>query len=151
MRSEMSGGAGEGPGLAAYCLLAMVEAGRSAGNVDQTISFLEGSIDSGFGGSSYVAAISAHALTRACAKIGKGCDLATRARAKLLEMATRMLTAQNTGVHPAQWSLLLLQMLVLFPTAPRLVLRWRRLRMPCSLWWVLATPRAPIPVRDGCS
>ena len=88
MHSEMSGGAGEGPGLAAYCLLAMVEAGRSAGNVDQTISFLEGSIDSGFGGSSYVAAISAHALTRACAKIGKGCDLATRARAKLLEMAT---------------------------------------------------------------
>ncbi|ACO61102.1 alpha-2 macroglobulin family-like protein [Micromonas commoda] len=88
VHSEMSGGAGEGPGLAAYCLLAMVEAGRSAGNVDQTISFLEGSIDSGFGGSSYVAAISAHALTRACAKIGKGCDLATRARAKLLEMAT---------------------------------------------------------------
>ena len=32
VHTEMSGGAGEGPGLAAYCLLAMVEAGRSAGN-----------------------------------------------------------------------------------------------------------------------
>ena len=88
VHTEMSGGAGEGPGLAAYCLLAMVEAGRSAGNVDKTISFLAGSIDSGFGGSSYVAAISAHALTTACAKIDKGCDHAARARTKMLQMAT---------------------------------------------------------------
>ena len=88
VHTEMSGGAGEGPGLAAYCLLAMVEAGRSAGNVDKTIAFLAGSIDSGFDGSSYVAAISAHALTTACAKIDKGCDHAARARTKMLQMAT---------------------------------------------------------------
>jgi CD109 antigen len=86
LHSEMSGGAGEGPGLAAYCLLAMVEAGRSAGNVDASVSYLAAAAGSGFGGSSYVAAIAAHALTAACAKANKGCNAAKQARQKMLDM-----------------------------------------------------------------
>lgn len=86
LHSEMAGGAGKGPGLAAYCLLAMVEAGRSAGNVAVSVSYLATAAGSGFGGSSYVAAIAAHALTVACDKANEGCDEARQARQTMLGM-----------------------------------------------------------------
>jgi len=86
LHSEMAGGAGSGPGLAAFCLLAMVEAGRSAGNVAASVAYLAAAARSGFGGSSYAAAIVAHALTTACAKASQGCDDARLAREKLLVM-----------------------------------------------------------------
>ena len=69
-------------------------------------------------------------------QIGKGA-ISPRVRGpSCLKWPRRMLTAQNTGVHPAQWSLLLLQMLVLFPTAPRLALRWRHAyaARSCGCW-----------------
>ena len=36
----MAGGAGAGLGLAAYCLLAMVEGGRSGANVDASVAYV---------------------------------------------------------------------------------------------------------------
>lgn len=86
LHSEMAGGAGKGPGLTAYCLLAMIEAGRSAGNVEASISYLANAVESKFGGSSFVAAIVAHALTASCAKVNKGCDAARRAQRAMLAM-----------------------------------------------------------------
>lgn len=88
LHSEMTGGAGSGgPGLTAYCLLAMVEAGRSAGNVDASVSYLAAAAaqrSESF--SSYYAAIAAHALTTSCNKVNKGCDEARQARTKLLDV-----------------------------------------------------------------
>ena len=91
IHTEMTGGAGAGTGLAAYCLLAMVDAGRRANNVQKTITYLEGRINGGdrnLNSNGYVVAIAARALTRACTVVELGCTAAVTAREKLRSMGT---------------------------------------------------------------
>ena len=93
LHAEMAGGAGAGLGLAAYCLLAMVEGGRSGANVDASVAYVarESSTLSrkrGQGGNdakdAFVVAIAARALTRACVFASKGCAEANAARAGMM-------------------------------------------------------------------
>ena len=93
LHAEMAGGAGAGLGLAAYCLLAMVEGGRSGANVDASVAYVarESSTFKTLGQRSvndakdaFVVAVAARALTRACVLAGKGCAEATAARAGMM-------------------------------------------------------------------
>jgi hypothetical protein len=68
----MTGSSGAGLGLAAYCLLAMVEGGRSGANVDATIAYVSEKASNE--GNAYAVAVAARALTRSCVFVNKGCD-----------------------------------------------------------------------------
>jgi len=92
LHAEMAGGAGAGLGLAAYCLLAMVEGGRSGANVDASVAYVARESSTfktrGQGGNdakdAFVVAVAARALTRACVFASKGCAEATAARAGMM-------------------------------------------------------------------
>jgi len=85
IHTEMTGAAGAGVGLAAYCLLAMVDGGRSSLNVGRAIAYVSQSMDT-VNGNAYVVAIAARALTNACLVVNQGCDAAESAREKLQSM-----------------------------------------------------------------
>ena len=89
IHAEMAGGAGAGLGLAAYCLLAMVEGGRSGANVDATVAYVarEAARRDASGKNAFVVAVAARALTRACVFASKGCDEAAAARAEMMTFA----------------------------------------------------------------
>jgi len=81
----MTGASGAGVGLAAYCLLAMVDGGRSSLNVGRAIAYVSQSMDT-VNGNAYVVAIAARALTNACLVVNQGCDAAESARENLQSM-----------------------------------------------------------------
>ena len=89
LHAEMAGGAGAGLGLAAFCLLAMVEGGRSGANVDATVAYVarEVSRRGDANKNAFVVAVAARALTRACVFASKGCAEATAARAEMMAFA----------------------------------------------------------------
>ena len=82
LHAEMAGASGAGLGLAAYCLLAMVEGGRDGANVDATITYVARKASNE--DNAYAVAVAARALTRACVFVGKGCDEAFDARARMM-------------------------------------------------------------------
>ena len=93
LHAEMAGGAGAGLGLAAYCLLAMVEGGRSGANVDASVAYVaresstfktRGPTGGNDAKDAFVVAVAARALTRACVFASKGCAEATAARAGMM-------------------------------------------------------------------
>lgn len=84
LHAEMTGSSGAGLGLAAYCLLAMVEGGRSGANVDATIAYVSEKASNE--GNAYAVAVAARALTRSCVFVNKGCDEAITVRAKMMTL-----------------------------------------------------------------
>jgi len=96
LHAEMTGSSGAGLGLAAYCLLAMVEGGRSGANVDATIAYVSEKASNE--GNAYAVAVAARALTRSCVFVNKGCDEALTVRARMMTLG-----ASSDGGTTMRW------------------------------------------------